>query len=132
RFLKQTREVERLEEVRNMRQAELANLEAQLHNEKQTVLEKRQNLSITNNHLQLTEYKISVVSNKKQERESKAATLAKMRDEIKPEYAWLPALLYFIAGIIFILTDVAITKDITSNGFDMDEKEAVIFAIGLA
>ncbi len=132
RFLRQTREVERLEEVRNMRQVELANLEAQLQNEKQTVLEKRQSLSVVNNQLQLTEYKISVTSNKKQAKESKASVLSKSRDEIKAEYAWVPAILYMIAGIVFIVSDVEITKDITSNGFDMDEREALIFALGLA
>ena len=58
--------------------------------------------------------------------------LSALREQTKPEYGWIPAILFLIAGMIFIWGDVTVTIDITSKGFDMKEEDGRMFAIGLA
>lgn len=52
--------------------------------------------------------------------------------ELKPEFGWLVALLFILAGGVFIATDFAISRDIFQSFLNMDEKEAMIMAAGLA
>lgn len=47
-------------------------------------------------------------------------------------YSWIPAVLYLLAGIVFISSDISITHDIVSWGLDMGGIESWIFAVGLA
>ena len=54
------------------------------------------------------------------------------RSSLAPPYSWVPAVLYLLAGIVFITADVSITHDIVSWGLDMQGAEAWIFAVGLA
>lgn len=65
-------------------------------------------------------------------KEQKETVLVAQIKETVAEYSWVPACLYFSAGITFIAADISITKQITSWGFDMGGWQGWIFAIGLA
>lgn len=52
--------------------------------------------------------------------------------ELKPEFGWLVALLFIMAGGVFIATDFAISRDIFKAFLNMPENEAKIMAAGLA
>lgn len=54
------------------------------------------------------------------------------KNKLNPPYSWIPAILYLLAGIVFISSDISITHDIVSWGLDMGGLEAWIFAVGLA
>lgn len=132
RFLKHDREVERLEEQRRMKVQELEKLETELALKKPIELEKK--LLIASHRVQ--EENLNAQIKKLEEDEARhrntLAALRERREEIKPEYSWVPAMFFLIAGLVFVAADITITHNITSNGFDMDEKEGWVFAIGLA
>lgn len=75
---------------------------------------------------------IAEIAQIKSAKAQKENVLIAQLNSTKPEYSWVPALLYLLAGIVFIVADVSITKQITSWGFDMKGLEGLIFAIGLA
>lgn len=49
-----------------------------------------------------------------------------------PAYGWIGTILFLIAGLAFIFTDISIIKSIAFLGFDLKNDEALIFAIGFA
>ena len=61
----------------------------------------------------------------------RAEALSEKREGIDPEYGWVAALMFFIAGVVFIISDIAITYTITANAYMMKGFEAWSFAIGL-
>ncbi len=61
----------------------------------------------------------------------RAEALSKKREDINPEYGWVAALMFFLAGVVFIISDMAITYNITANAYMMKGFESWIFAIGL-
>jgi hypothetical protein len=69
---------------------------------------------------------------KKQEWEGNSKVLNEKKENTKPEYGWVPALMYFLAGVLFVIGDISITSSITSIGFDMSRDEGRFFAVGLA
>ncbi|SFC73513.1 hypothetical protein SAMN05421780_10911 [Flexibacter flexilis DSM 6793] len=56
----------------------------------------------------------------------------KEKNSLIAPYSWIPAVLYLLAGIVFISSDISITHDIVSWGLDMGGIESWIFAVGLA
>lgn len=132
RFLKHDREVERLEEQRRMKVQELEKLETELALKKPIELEKK--LLIASHRVQ--EENLNAQIKKLEEDEARhrntLAALRERREEIEPEYSWVPAMFFLIAGLVFVAADITITHDITANGFKMNELDGWIFAIGLA
>ena len=61
------------------------------------------------------------------------AALDAEKHALRPPYSWVPALLFLLASIFFIGSDVAITRDVVRSAFDMpDGLESWCYAIGLA
>jgi hypothetical protein len=65
-------------------------------------------------------------------KQEKLKQVIEQRSQTHAEYAWVPAILYLFAGIVFIVGDISITHQITSWGFDMKGIEGWVFAVGLA
>jgi len=68
---------------------------------------------------------------RKQMEEKEVALVGRQRETVA-EYAWVPALLFLVAGGTFIAADISITKQITSWGFNMTGVQGWIYAVGLA
>lgn len=68
-----------------------------------------------------------------QENRTSQAAIDEAKQDLKPPYAWPPAILYLLAGFVFISADIAVMHDITVNGLNMSGKyEPWLFAVGLA
>jgi len=65
-------------------------------------------------------------------KEQEAAGFLTRREETHAEYSWVPALLFLVAGCVFIAADISISQQITSWGFNMPVKQGWIFAFALA
>ena len=70
---------------------------------------------------------------KRKENRTEQVAIDEEKSKLKPAYAWPPAILYLLAGFVFIAADIAVMHDVTRNGLNMDgEYEPWLFAIGLA
>lgn len=131
-FIDASNEVKRVEDEIKSSQLRLQKLESEYILE---VAEKDKNeevhfnaqYSIEKLNVQIEESKENLACQKKRE-----ADLVNQKLNLLPEYAWLPALIFMIAGFVFIAGDITITQQITSWGYDMKETEGWIFATGLA
>jgi hypothetical protein len=131
-FLHADNELEKIKELRMQNEALLSAARERLKTEQASIelaeralLEKEKPLEFTRLQIATEEQWRSAFLERKNE-------LSAQQQETKPEYAWVPALFYLLAGIVFIIGDIAITHQITSWGFDMKGRESWAFAVGLA
>lgn len=76
--------------------------------------------------------KKDLLENELYKQEQELESLTKKQHDLSPEYGWIASILFLLAGIVFILSDVAINYGVTAWGYNMIEEESIIFAIGLA
>jgi len=131
-FLQASNESDKITELRKLNQKKLYETRETL-NARQAAFDQLQEMHIdrgrTVEHItsKVEEIDEAVSGNKE-----KQQALLEQRKQTHAEYAWVPALLYLVAGIVFIVGDISITHQITSWGFDMKGIEGWIFAVGLA
>lgn len=128
-------ESERLEFVQ--RQLRSVTNDLQRVRQKQVAVQE-QRLSLTEARLE-AEAQQEALRSRLVKTEEKLAESAAAREAIftekktlKPPYSWPPAILYLLAGVIFIIADVAVMHDIALNGLNIGGIESWIFSVGLA
>jgi hypothetical protein len=132
RFLEYCNHLDRVKDQRELNQKTLVEVEVKLNAamsaysaDINTFIEKSKfadNISLS----------LSELEQRRLENGQKEKVLVAQAKETISEYSWMPAFLYFAAGITFIIADISITKQITSWGFNMTGWQSWIFAIGLA
>jgi hypothetical protein len=131
-YLLHSNEVEKIQELKKINDEELADAKAKLI-EAESKKEKCQTSVIeAKEAIQFLSDKLTAGNSKISTWEGRNSQLFQKREQLAPEYAWVPALFFLAAGILFILGDISITSNITSTGFNMTAKEGLLFAIGLA
>lgn len=131
-YLHHSNELERLTELKKINDNELNEISKTLNEEGKKV--ETYNSAIIKNEeaVHFLSDKIAFARSKITIWETRNLQLFQKREQINPEYGWIPALLFLGAGVLFILGDISITSDITSTGFNMTKSEGLLFAIGLA
>lgn len=121
-------------------------LERQLHSVAADLQDVRQQrASVGPERLRLTQGRLEAEARSETTRVKLQRALEKLRENasarqavheekqgLKPPYSWPPAVLYLLAGLTFVVADVAVMHDIASNGLDMGGLECWLFSIGLA
>jgi len=131
-FLRASSESERVSEQRKHNQVQLIEARQQL-SAKHTAFEKVQEIFVERGKsVEFLNGRIQEIDESKQVKLERQKKLAEVRNATHAEYAWVPAILFLIAGVVFIVGDISITHQITSWGFDMKGAEGWIFAVGLA
>ena len=109
----------------------------ELRDTKATVTSER--LSLTRDRLeaaarqQTLTQQLQRAEEKRQNNRAAQAAIDEEKSTLKPPYGWPPAILYLLAGFVFIAADIAVMHDITRNGLNMaGEYEPWLFAVGLA
>ncbi|MBG8554017.1 hypothetical protein [Hymenobacter guriensis] len=68
-----------------------------------------------------------------QENRASQTAIDETKQGLKPPYAWPPAILYLLAGFVFIMADIAVMHDITHSSLNMrGTVEPWLFSVGLA
>ncbi len=132
RFLEYCNHVDRVKDQRLLKEKAVAETELKLNTaltanatDNENFIEK----SRMANNLSLS---LSEMERQREQKIEKETTLGIEIKETVSEYPWVPALFYLIAGTIFIIADISITKQITTWGFDMQGWQGSVFALGLA
>jgi hypothetical protein len=131
-FLKASSEADKILVLRRQNEQRLAYARQQLalkESAARTVQDIRIEKQESEEHLKGRMMEIEEQRAVKQER---LKQVVEQRNQTHAEYAWVPAILYLFAGIVFIVGDISITHQITSWGFDMKGIEGWVFAVGLA
>lgn len=132
RFLQHQREIERLQEKRRSCGIEMEKLRNELSGKRLIQLDKRKAMISGKLHAEYSENQVARLQGKIEKVANKHAGLSEKREHIRPEYAWLPALFFLIAGLVFVGADIVVTRDITASGFDMAGVDGWLFSFGLA
>jgi hypothetical protein len=131
-FLLASTESEKISEQRKRNHVRLLETR-QLMALKQSAFERLQDVFIERGKsVEHLSARIHEIDDIKQVRQDKQKHLTEVRNATHAEYAWVPALLFLAAGVVFIVGDISITHQITSWGFDMKGIEGWVFAVGLA
>jgi len=132
KFLEHCSQLDWIKEQRALKEKAMAQTELKLHTavlayeaDTNTFVEKEKMAG----HISLS---LAELEGQRVKKEEKETALVTQIQECVSEHPWAPALLYFAAGITFIIADISITKQITSWGFNMKGAQSWIFATGLA
>lgn len=131
-FLEAGVKMERLTEQRQDNKNQLAELKYKVEKDEESFRQLQEIVIEKENAINTLKLSIADAQTQKTKFESAQNSLISLRENTVPEYAWIPALLFLVAGLVFIAGDISITSQITSYGFDMNPKEGWIFAVGLA
>ncbi|MDU0369593.1 hypothetical protein ACFPAF_04235 [Hymenobacter endophyticus] len=70
---------------------------------------------------------------KRQANRASQVAIDEAKQDLKPPYAWPPAILYLLAGFVFIMADIAVMHEIAKDGLNLSGTyEPWLFAVGLA
>ena len=132
RFLEFCNESDRLREQRLMNKLAIARVQERLDGERVVCGVDRDLLVSKGREAgRLSTSMDELVGMRKNMGEKEAALVVRQRETVA-EYAWVPSVLFLLAGGTFIAADISITKQITTWGFNMSGTQGWIYAVGLA
>ena len=131
-FLNYSNELEKATELQKLNSIEVEQHTQNLRAAEETFSRCTSEAIASERKIETLNFKLAQVQSSNATIQIRNKQLFDKRDHIFPEYGWIPALLFFVAGVLFILADISVTEDIAYNGFDMPKREGRLFAIGLA
>lgn len=131
-FLKAANDLDRISEEKRNNELQLQALRQQEISERTAKQLNQEILMDSKNQLNRVLDEQAALLAIKAGKEKKQEDLHKRRESIEPEYSWFPALLYLVAGLVFITGEVYITHQLTGWGYAMKGLEAWMFAAGLS
>jgi hypothetical protein len=131
-FLKASNDVDQINAQRKQNENSLEEAKNKLKTDSQTLEIAQETVIAKGKPIEHTQLEVERVEQRRTSYLDKQKALSIKQEETKPEHPWLPALFFFLAGVVFIVGDISITHQITSWGFDMAGMEGWIFAVGLA
>lgn len=132
RFLEFCNESDRLREQRALNRSEISRVRQRLDVERADYSVDRDLVVEKGKQAERLNTSMEELTGMRKRMEEKEAVLVMRQRETVAEYAWVPALLFLMAGGTFIAADISITKQITSWGFNMTGVQGWIYAVGLA
>lgn len=126
-------ELKKLSSVRlgNIRQQIQAKQE-ELRRTREELLRHKEEAIRSRQEIEYLQRQVLEKEDQKVEHQEEVNRLTEWYRSIDNFYGWVPAILFFVAGLVFIGTDVSITYEIVSKGLNLEGWEAWFFAIGLA
>jgi hypothetical protein len=131
RFLAKRNEAIYLEEKKKGLENSLREAVQRLAQRKGFVTSRLEGKTLHGIEKEFTKGEISKLETEIQKKNDYVRVLVTKREAINPEYGWMAALMFLIAGVVFITSDIAITYNITANAYMMKDFEAWSFALGL-
>jgi len=132
RFLQYCNESDKIREQRMLNKLALVRVQERLDGERVACTADQDTVISKGKEAERLSVSMEELTGIRRSMEEKEESLVKQQGDTVPEYAWVPAIFFLLAGGTFIAADVSITKQITSWGFNMTGMQGWVYAVGLA